>query len=352
MSSAPTSPSLERVLCESPNRVLVVGPNWVGDLVIAQTLLMLLKQRGAMIDVLAPAWSHGLLAHMPEVSHAIIAPFQHGELGLSKCWHLAKQLRQNHYQQVYVLPNSFKSALTPWLSRITTRTGYLGECRYLLLNDYRRLNRDRYPLLVQRFAALAYADNETLPRDLPHPHLGVSSEQMDAALKKFCLSTDGPILALCPGAEYGPAKRWPARYFAEIARYYQQRGYQIFLFGSAKDQPIAQQIQQTSHFCCQDFTGKTTLSEAICLMQAACAVVSNDSGLMHIAAAIEKPLVAIYGSSSPAYTPPLAENVRILSLQLPCSPCFKRNCPLHHSHCLEQLLPAQVLTALTDLGVS
>ena len=160
----------------------------------------------------------------------------------------------------------------------------------------------------------------------------------------------GPILALCPGAEYGPAKRWPAEYYASVANEKISEGWTVWIFGALKDQPIAKEIQTLTHQKALDFTGKTTLGEAIDLLSLAQVIVTNDSGLMHIGAALEKPLVVIYGSSTPNFTPPLTHIKQILSLNLPCSPCFERTCPLNHLKCLKDLHPEQVLNAIHSLS--
>ncbi len=326
---------------------LVVGPAWVGDMVMAQSLFKILRSQSPerAVDVLAPAWSMDLVGRMPEVRRAMALPLGHGEFGFFARRRLGRALRGSGYAQAIVLPNSWKSALTPFFADIPLRTGFRGEWRYGLLNDVRRLDKRRLPMTVQRFAALG------LPADAPAPHcppplLSVDTAGQQAAVAKFEIDPARPIVILCPGAEYGPAKRWPAAHFAEVARELSAQGRQVWLFGSAKDAAVAAEIVQLSGGVCRDFTGATTLAEAVDLMALAEAVVSNDSGLMHVAAALDKPLVALYGSSDPGFTPPLHAAAKILSLQLPCAPCFKRVCPLGHTHCLTQLPPQRVLAAL------
>ncbi len=344
-------------------KILVIGPAWVGDMVMAQTLFKILKQEQpeARIDVLAPSWSRALLERMPEVNSALTLPFAHGELNLKKRWQIGVELRQENYQQAIILPNSWKSALIPWVARIPIRTGWMRELRYGLLNDARYLNKEKLPLMIQRFIALAFPKNAVLPTQLPKPSLHVKNESIITTLTKFNLekkllngganftTSEQPILALCPGAEFGPAKRWPANHYATIAQAKLNEGWQVWLFGSPKDQFVAAEIQQHVHNACVDLTGKTTLGEAVDLLSVANLVLSNDSGLMHIAAALERPLVVVYGSSSPRFTPPLNERVKILSLALACSPCFKRECPLGHLKCLTELTPNLVLQAIHDL---
>ncbi|MGB6977413.1 MAG: lipopolysaccharide heptosyltransferase II [Gammaproteobacteria bacterium] len=336
------------------NKILIVGPAWVGDMVIAQSLFKLLKQRQphTIIDVLAPDWNRPLLQRMPEVRQAWIAPFKHGELKLQARFALGRQLSAEHYQQAIVLPHSFKSALVPWFANIPRRTGWCGELRWGLLNDI-RYKPNVLPLLVQRFAALALSPEDLLPTVLPPPSLCVSSTNITQVLQRLSLTPSlSPILALCPGAEYGIAKRWPAEHYAAIAQHYAKQGWDIWLFGSERDQTITAQIQKLSQHLCNDLAGKTTLGEAVDLLSLATAVVCNDSGLMHIAAALQKPLVAIYGSSSPNFTPPLTTQAKIVSLQLACSPCFQRTCPLGHTRCLQDLSPQLVLQAMQTLLIN
>ena len=325
-------------------RILVIAPSWIGDAVLAQPLFKRLHERHAdlTLDVLAPAWTHALFARMPEIHATIASPFAHGELALKRRYVLARELAAQRYEQAIVLPNSFKSALVPWFAGIPLRTGFVGEARWGLLNDARHLDKRALPLMVERFAALAEAGNHDLKRPLATPRLEVSAEQRTATLAKLGLTPTRPVAVLCPGAEYGPAKRWPARYFAELARKFAEAGYAVWLAGSGKEAAIGEEITQASGNTSINLCGKTTLAEAIDLMSCAAVVVSNDSGLMHIAAALDKPLVALFGSSSPAFTPPSNPRATIVRLDLPCSPCFQRECPLGHFNCMLQLVPDQV----------
>jgi len=334
----------------NPEKYLIVGPSWVGDMVMAQSLCKVLKaqQPEAEIEVLAPPWSEALLARMPEVSASVVQPLGHGQLGLFARYQLGKQLRGRGYTQALVLPNSFKSALVPFWARIPRRTGYVGEWRYGLLNDARVLQPQVLRRTVDRFVALALPVAAALPT-LPIPRLQAFGPGGQAACAKFGLNGDRPVLGLCPGAEYGPAKRWPTAHYAAVARQHLRGGGQVWLFGSAKDALVGAQIAVEAGAGCVDLCGRTSLAEAIDLLALTSAVVSNDSGLMHVAAALDKPLVALYGSSDPGFTPPLSPRARVLSLHLPCSPCFKRECPLGHLQCLTDLTPAQVNVALAAL---
>ncbi len=317
---------------------------------MAQPLYRRLHQRypGLILDVLAPAWTRPLHARMPEVSESFDTPFGHGELKLGARWALARQMKTRGYDQVIVLPNSLKSALVPLFSGIKTRTGWVGESRYGLLNDTRVLDPLALPKMVERFAALAEDVNQPVQRPVPFPHLVVNEQERHASSAKLGFNTHKPMIALCPGAEYGPAKRWPGSHMAALAKTLIERGFQICIFGSNKDREIADEILAGAPEVI-DYCGKTSLAEAIDMMSFAQVVVSNDSGLMHVAAALERPLVAIYGSSSPEFTPPLSRNATIVTLDLECSPCFARVCPLKHMNCLNQLESSRVLTAVDSL---
>ncbi len=335
-------------------RCLIVAPSWVGDMVMAQSLFKALKQQNAelQIDVLAPAWCAALTDYMPEVDQLIETPFSHGVLGFSERRKLAKQLR-GQYDIAYVLPNSFKSALVPWMAKIPVRVGFVGEKRYGLLNRRYKLDKQTLPLMIQRFVALAYPQGYSglEKTDLPLPRLDIEQKALTTVMNSCSLQNqkDQNILILCPGAEFGAAKQWPTDHYAAVARYYLDQDWQVWLFGSQKDEVVCNEINASAFNGCINLAGKTSLSEAIVLMSAADLVVSNDSGLMHIAAALHKPLVAVYGSTDPGFTPPLNENAKIERLNLDCSPCFKRECPLGHLDCLVKLSPSKVLSTTEAL---
>jgi heptosyltransferase-2 len=331
-------------------KILVITPSWVGDCVLMQPMLQRLAQRhpGVQIDVLAPPWTEKLLRQIPEISEVIINPFPHGALQLLARRALGKRLQENRYDQAIVLPNSLKSALVPWFADIPVRTGFIGEMRYGLLNDARKLDKRKLPLMVERFVALAEARDTDIARPIPAPTLHASDAQRTASLAKLGLTLEKPVAIFCPGAEYGPAKRWPAHYYAELAQRLRNKGYAVWLIGSPKDKEVADKIVALGNEPCRNLCGETDLTDAIALLSCASVVVSNDSGLMHIAAALDKPMLAIFGSSSPEFTPPLSAQARILKLDLPCSPCFKRECPLGHFNCMLQLTPQEVARHLPD----
>lgn len=327
-------------------KFLIIAPAWVGDMVMAQTLFKLLKQTHAdvSIDVVAPPSTFSLLARMPEVRQAFKLSVGHGGLQLKVRYALGKRLRQEKYEQAIVLPNSWKSALVPFFARIPKRTGWRGEWRYGLLNDVRTLNKEKLPLMIQRFCALGLLVSETLPEKLAWPKLCIDEENQKALMEKFRF-TQSHVLAICPGAEYGPSKRWPPEFFAEVAKDCLKKGGQVWILGGSKDQEVAEKIQVLCDQQCMNFVGQTALPDAVDLLGMASVVLTNDSGLMHIAAAVDVPVVAVYGSTSPDFTPPLSHKVKVLSLKLACSPCFERTCRFGHYHCLTQLLPKQVLEA-------
>jgi heptosyltransferase II len=325
-------------------------------MVMAQSLFMSLKISfpGCLIDVLAPGWSLPLLDRMPEVNKTIVMPLNHGQFGLTGRIRLGRQLRSGCYDQAIVLPSSWKSALIPFFADIRLRTGYLGECRWGLLNDIRRLDKNALTMTVQRFVALGLPQNAPQPPGYQEPSLPVNKSGQDAVIQKFGLTVTGKILALCPGAEYGPSKRWPAHYFATVAQAKIQQGWQVWLLGSEKDKDAAVAINKASLHQCLDFTGLTSLTEALDLISLADMVIANDSGLMHLAAALDKKLIALYGSSDPGYTPPLNAKARVVSLNLVCAPCFKRECPLYppghkdHTQCLTGIKPEQILELIGE----
>jgi heptosyltransferase-2 len=335
--------------CQS-NKILIVGPAWIGDMVMAQSLFKLLKQRDptVTIDVLAPGWTNSLLTCMPEVSRAIELPLQHGEVKLRARYQLAKSLRARHYDQAIILQNSFKSALIPWFAGIPKRTGWRGEYRYFVLNDMRPLDKKRYPLMIERFMALGLAPDAPLPDPYPYPEFQVSQSAQQASLARLQPRWRGrPVLALGVGAAFGPAKQWPVEYFAQVANQKYSEGWDVWLFGSKADRSVIDRMMQLTNHQCEDLSGKTALFETINLLSLTSGVLTNDSGLMHMAAALNKPLIALYGSTSPAFTPPLSSKATILQLSLDCQPCFERTCPFGHYRCLRELSPDQVLTAMT-----
>ncbi len=333
-----------------PPAILVVGPSWVGDMVMAQSLFKVLKreQPDVSIDVLAPTWSDGLLQRMPEVRNSIPHNIKHGQFGWQERKSIGESLRSQHYQQAIVLTNSWKSALIPFWANIPQRTGYRGEMRYGLLNDIRQLKQRK---TVEQYVALGLPKSE-IAQHTPHPRL--SPKRATQVLESLNLAfPKQPILALCPGAEFGSAKCWPLEYYASVAKQKKEEGWEIWIFGSEKDKPIGEEIQAIAgkKYNYLNLCGKTTIPEAVDLLALSSAAISNDSGLMHVVAALDKPLIALYGSSNPSKTPPLSGHARILSLGLKCSPCYQRTCPKKHLKCLRDIKPKWVLETLKSYEI-
>lgn len=308
---------------------------------MAQSLFKIVKTANpeCSLDVLAPAWSLPIVARMPEIRSGIASETDHGEFGLGKRRKIGRSLRAQNYDRAIVIPRSFKSALIPWFADIPVRTGFRGESRYFLINDMRELNRDVLDQTVKRFAALGVDADQPLP-EIPYPKLQVSSDRQRELVLKLALDTSRPVIGMMPGAEYGPAKCWPLPYFADLARMLDQSGFAVWVLGSAKDRASGDVIAASDHAV--NLCGQTELVDVIDLLALCRQVVSNDSGLMHVAAAVGVHVHGIYGSSSPLFTPPLTDRRDIHTLNLDCSPCFERHCPLGHLRCLKEIHPSDI----------
>ena len=303
-------------------------------MVMAQALFKFLKHRepGRDLDVLAPAWSLPIVARMPEIRAGIAAETAHGEIGLGTRRRIARDLRTAGYDRAIVLPRSFKAALIPWFAKIPVRTGFRGESRYILVNDMRPFDRTVLDQTVKRFVALGLERDEALPKVLPFPELDVSADNQARCLAELGLNTDRPVVAMMPGAEYGPAKCWPLENFAALAARLDAEGYAVWVLGSDKDRAAGETIAAGSRAA--NLCGRTSLEDVIDVLAACEQAVSNDSGLMHIAAAVGIHVHGIFGSSSPNFTPPLTKSREIHEISLDCRPCFERECPLVHLNCL------------------
>lgn len=313
---------------------------------------LLQKRPDLVIDVLAPGWVRPLLQRMPQVTDTIESPFGHGELNLRGRWRLGRSLARRGYAKAIVLPNTLKSALVPFFADIPLRVGYVGESRYGLLNILHKLNRNSPPPMAARYLALAEPRDEPPPASLSAPlyglartRLSVSGSNLAITLARLSLAPPSdarPVAVLCPGAEFGPAKRWPAEHYADLAARLGTAGFSVWLMGSAADAPVGAAILAARPGCAVNLCGQTDLASAIDLMAVAHVVISNDSGLMHVAAALDRPLVALFGSSSPLHTPPATDRARVQYLALDCSPCYARDCPLGHFRCMRELSPSKV----------
>ena len=336
------------------DKVLVVGPSWVGDMVMAQALYKLLARENPRVEihVVAPPWSLPVLERMPEVARGVELAIGHGELGFGRRLNLARQLRAERYTRAIVLPRSAKAALVPWLARIPLRTGFRGEWRYGLLNDVRVLDA-HLDQTVKRFVALGLPRDAAVPAMLPaelQPLLRIDVRNLERLRALHALTPGARFAALMPGAEYGPAKRWPAAHFGALAATLARAGADVVVLGSAKEKSIGDEVvASAANPRVRNLCGATSLADVVDLLAAADVAVSNDSGLLHVAAAAGAPVVALYGSSSPKFTPPLTDEAAVVSLEIECSPCFERECPLKHFKCLNDLAPATVLRAADTL---
>ncbi len=331
--------------------ILVVGPSWIGDMVMAQSLIKVvkIKQPEVAIDVLVPKWSLGILARMPEVRDGIALDVKHGELGFGARYQTGKSLRAKQYKQAFVLPKTLKSALVPYFANIPVRTGFFGEMRFGLINDVRPLDKAVLDQTVKKYASLAQPSDQTF--STPFPELKVNMDNAKILLQKYKVNHQKLLVSFMPGAEYGPAKQWPVAHFAELAQKINQIDGQVLIFGSEKDRAdgdaIAESNSNVINLC-----GKTTIGDAVDLIGSTHIAVTNDSGLMHVAASVGIPLVSIYGSSSPLYTPPLTDKAIVEWLKLDCAPCFKRECPLQHLNCLKQITPQSVFKHIETINAT
>ncbi|MDE2427663.1 MAG: lipopolysaccharide heptosyltransferase II [Burkholderiales bacterium] len=335
-----------------PQRLLIIAPNWIGDAVMAQPLLATLKQQHPemAIDVLAAAWVAPVLRAMDEVDTVLETPFKHGALQLRERWRFARLLRQNNYAAAYVLPNTLKFALLPWMAGIKRRIGYKGESRYGLINQMHFDDPVAPRAMVPFYAALAYAPSPTAPTNCPRPALKLQEQTIHAVFVELGLSPSQPLVVFAPGAEFGNAKRWPTEHFAQLAATIMAAhpNAQIVLLGSPKDHDVCEAINTQ---CAQVYqlAGKTSLHQAIALIAGAAAVVSNDSGLLHIASALNRPVIALYGPTDPDHAPPFSDVAHSLSLRLTCAPCRQRECPLGHQDCMQKLTMEMVWQPLQGI---
>lgn len=332
-------------------KILVIGPAWVGDMVMVQSLFMALKHQNPdnVIDVAAPPWSAPVLARMPEVSDIIEVDIGHGELGLLKRRRIGRALR-DRYDQSIVLPRSFKSALIPYFAGIPQRTAYRGEMRYGVINDMRVLDTEVTYKAVERYVNLGADPSQSHhPPEIRFPRLRVHEGKRRKAAARLGIREAAPSIALMPGAEFGPSKRWPAEYFGKLAKRFRQEGFEVYVFGSFKERDIGQEVVNASNGSAKNLCGQTSLEEVVDLLSLASVAITNDSGLMHIASAVDRPVVAIYGSITPEYTPPLSSMARTQYLDLACSPCWEKQCPYGHYNCLRDLSVQRVYASAREL---
>ena len=310
---------------------------------MTEPLMRRLAARGERLTVGALPWVAPVYRAMPQVAEVIEFPFAHGGLQFKARRSIAKRI-EGQFDAAYVLPNSLKSALLPFLASIPKRIGYLGEARIGLLT-HRLKNPKNKPPMVAFYSALSGEAGI----DADRPQLQVPQADINQTLVELGLQ-HGAYTVFAPGSEYGPAKRWPAAHYAALAN---RLGGPVVLLGSGKESDLCAEIAEKAKNCL-NLAGKTSLSQAIRAQAASKLIVTNDSGLMHVAAALGVPQVAIFGSSSPLHTPPLSDKAVVLWLKtdsayqppLDCAPCFERECPLGHTRCLNDITPEQVASAV------
>lgn len=335
-------------------RTLIISPNWIGDAVMAQPLLQRLKtlHPERSIDVVCNPVVAAVWRAATEVDQVIESTFEHGALQLKSRWDFAKRLRRNNYVEAYVLPNTLKYALIPWLAGIPRRIGYKGESRYGLINVMHHDSENPPRPMIAFYAALADAPSEEAHEvaHYPRPRLEVTDQQITKAFGFVGLHREWPLIVFAPGAEFGSAKRWPAGHYAALAEQIRQSHpyAQIALLGSAKDMGICEKVVSLGTGV-RNLAGITKLGDAIALIAGAEAVVSNDSGLLHIAAALNRPVVGLYGPTDPAHAPPLADVAKTIYLHLDCAPCKERRCPLKHRNCMRKMKPERVWSELKPM---
>jgi len=333
-------------------KILIVGPSWVGDSVISQTLFKIIfsKHREICIDVLAPEWTIDIYQRMEEINHAYKSPFNHGEIKIGDRRAFGNSIRSEEYDQAIVLPNSLKSSLIPFFAKIPLRTGWRGEMRYALLNDMRVLDKSTYPRMVDRFVALALEEGTELPSDIPFPSLIVNKENLDSLVENFKIDPNLPLICLCPGAEFGPAKRWPTNYYAVVAKEYLKKNWQVILLGSPNDLSVGIEItlqaeEQSGFF---NLIGETKLRDAVDILSSSNLVLTNDSGLMHVAASVDVPVVALYGPTSPDFTPPLSNKVKVIKKNEGFTKLRTGDLEGGYHQGLKDIKPKEVLEALLE----
>ena len=337
-------------------KYLLIAPNWVGDIIMMQSLIFALNKKKIIIDVLAPKMSEGLIAKMPYVNKIIPTDFSHGKLELIKRFTLAKKLKQNNYHAALILPRSFKSALIPYFAKIKNRVSFKTKFRNILLTKTikRRktiLNGKINDKTLYRYLSLFIKPKtDKYEFDYQEPKLQIYQKKTQELIVKFSLNSKKNIIAICPGAEFGKSKLWPWKNFKDLLKKLIKEDLQIIILGSNKEKEIAQKIiQNIDSKKIKNLVGKTKLEDAVELLNLAKVSITHDSGLMHIASATKTKTIAIYGSTSKEFTPPLNKSAVIFSAKnLDCAPCFKRKCKFGHYNCLLQTTVSDVFLAIKE----
>jgi len=328
--------------------ILLVPYMWIGDFVRCHTVVKLLKQRepDRPIDVLTTTLCAPLLDYMPLVRKAIVCDLPRNKLALAAHMVLARRLHEGNYGQALIMPRTWKSALAPFLAAIPQRTGFVGEARFGLINDL-RFGEKKLPRMIDRCGALALPNGASLPADWPQPELKVPIEDAHAWRARSGLADDGrPVIAFAPGA-VGPSKRWPADYYAQVAQKLTAQGLSVWVLGSPNETPLAAEIVRAAGPNARDLTSPD-LRNAILALKLARAAVSNDSGLLHVAAAMGTPSIGIFGPTSPWHWAPLNPLAATIQapIELDCRPCHKPTCRLVHHRCMRDIPAEQVLGAV------
>ena len=325
----------------SKEKFLIIAPSWIGDLIISQSLIKYLKKeyQDCQIDIIVRPELVKLAKMMPEVQNIYSLDIEHKELGLIKRHILAKEIKKYSYSTSIILPNSFKSAIIPWLANVPLRVGYNRELRLFLLNKKYSLIKHK-DSMVNRYLKLADGSYS----DSIRPSLVINRDLADSIGRKYLINNSKKNIVLCPEAEYGSAKRWPTNKWVQLANFYKEKNYNVYLLGKNKNLDIKYNsvLKKDSVI---SLLGKTSLEEATYLLSLVDLVITNDSGLMHITASVNTNLISIFGSSSPFYTPPLMKDQfgEVVYKALKCSPCFKRECPLQHLNCLNHISAEEIL---------
>ena len=336
-------------------KILIVGPSWVGDAVMAQSLYKIIKDSNpqSKIDVLSPEWSLGILNRMDELDDLICSPFDHGDLRIKDRIRFGYSLRDRSYDQAIVLTNSLKSSFIPFTANIPKRTGWLGEMRYGFINDIRKVNKNKHKLMVEKFSCLSINHLVENNYEIPWPSLRVDLINLSKLLKKYSFEQSHESIAICPGAEFGPSKRWPANYYAEVIRHYLSKNWQVFILGSKNDLPVAKviedQVPSENKALLFNFTGQTSIEDAVDILSTCDLVLTNDSGLMHVAAAVNVKLLALYGPTSPKFTPPLSKKAKVIQKIEGYEKTREGELEEGYHYGLSMIKPEEVLDSLSHL---
>jgi heptosyltransferase II len=339
---------------EDTRPILIVPYMWIGDFVRGHTVVRVLNRRwpNRPVDLLTTSLCAPLVDYMPGVRAGVACDLPRSRLAVAQQWGLAAELRARGYGTALVLPRTWKSAIAPALAGIPERVGFFGEARFGLINQL-RWGEKALPRFIDKNAALALPDGAPLPPEWPVPQLNVPTDETGRWRLANGLGT-GPAVALAPGS-VGASKRWT--YYPEAARLLAERGLDVWVVGGPGEKAQAEEIVAAGGARVRDLTG-TNLRNGILAMAAASVAISNDSGLMHIAAAIGTPTMGIFGPTSPYHWAPLnglAATVQTKTV-VPCQPCHRPVCTMNEHRCMRDVpasdvveITQRVLTAQTSV---